>query len=256
MPHYDLDEKVILVTGGTSGIGRAAAEACAASGAHVVVAGTNPERLALVVGGIEERGGVAQARRMDVTRSGEIADAVAFAVDRFGRLDGAFNSAGISGPISVPLVEVDEAEWDRVIDVNLKGVWLSMKHQVAQMLRQGGGGAIVNASSVAGLVGTRVNTAYCASKHGVTGLSRSVALEYAGQGIRVNAICPGWIETPMTDPVATGRPDLLETIIARYPIGRAGQPEEVGGLVAWLLSDASTFVTGAAIPVDGGLTAQ
>ena len=123
------------------------------------------------------------------------------------------------------------------------------------MLEQGGGGSIVNASSVAGLVGSRVNSAYCASKHGVVGISRSVALEYAEQGIRVNAICPGWIETPMTDPVTAGRPDLLETIIGRHPIGRAGQPEEVGGLVAWLLSDASTFVTGAALPVDGGLTA-
>jgi NAD(P)-dependent dehydrogenase (short-subunit alcohol dehydrogenase family) len=256
LARYDLDEKVILVTGGTSGIGRAAAEACAASGAQVVVAGTNSDRLAQVVRGIEENGGVAQALRLDVTRSKEIADAVAFIVDRFGRLDGAFNSAGISGPIDAPLVELDEAEWDRVIDVNLKGVWLSMKHEVAQLVKQGGGGSIVNASSVAGLVGTRVNTGYSASKHGVTGLTRSVALEYAEQGIRVNAICPGWIETPMTDPVATGRPDLLEKIIARYPLGRAGRPEETSGLVAWLLSDASTFVTGAAIPVDGGLTAQ
>lgn len=256
MARYDLDEKVILVTGGTSGIGRAAAEMCAASGARVVVAGTNPERLGLVVGAIEERGGTAQGRRMDVTQAGEIAEAVAFTVDCFGRLDGAFNCAGISGPEFTPLLELDEAQWDSVIDVNLKGVWSSMKYQVAQMLEQGGGGSIVNASSIAGLVGSRVNTAYCASKHGVIGISRAVALEYAEQGIRVNAICPGWIETPMTDPVAAARPDLLETIIARHPIGRGGQPEEVGGIVAWLLSDAATFVTGTAIPVDGGLTAH
>ena len=124
------------------------------------------------------------------------------------------------------------------------------------MVRQGGGGSIVNASSVAGLVGTQVNTAYSASKHGVTGLSRSVALEYADQGLRVNAICPGWVETAMTDPVTHGNPDLLAQIIARHPIGRAGQASEIGELVAWLLSDAASFVTGTAIPIDGGLTAQ
>ncbi len=256
MAHYDLDDKVVLVTGGTSGIGRAAALACAASGARVVVCGTDAARLASTVKEITDAGGEALPRRMDVTSSRDVADAVAFTVDAFGSLDGAFNSAGISGPAFTPILEVDEAVWDRVIDVNLKGVWLSMKHQVAQIVRQGGGGSIVNASSVAGLVGTRVNTAYSASKHGVTGLSRSVALEYADQGLRVNAICPGWVETAMTDPVTHGNPDLLAQIIARHPIGRAGRAPEIGELVAWLLSDAASFVTGTAIPIDGGLTAQ
>ena len=256
MARYDLDDKVVLVTGGSSGIGQAAAFACAASGARVVVCGTNEGRLASTVEIITDAGGEALPRRMDVASSSDVEGAVAFAVDAFGSLDGAFNSAGISGPAYAPILELDEAVWDQVIDVNLKGVWLSMKHQVAQMVRQGGGGSIVNASSVAGLVGTRVNTAYGASKHGVTGLSRSVALEYADQGLRVNAICPGWIETPMTDPVSSGYPDLLAQIIARHPIGRAGRATEVGELVAWLLSDAASFITGTAIPIDGGLTAH
>jgi NAD(P)-dependent dehydrogenase (short-subunit alcohol dehydrogenase family) len=256
MARYDLDDKVVLVTGGTSGIGQAAALACAASGAQVVVCGTNEARLASTVEAITEAGGEALPRRMDVTSSADVAAAVAFAVDAFGSLDGAFNSAGIAGVPFKPIIEVEEADFDRVIEVNLKGVWLSMKHQVAQMVRQSGGGSIVNASSVAGLVGSRVNNAYSASKHGVVGLSRSVALEYADQGLRVNAVCPGWIETPMTEPVTHGKPELLAQIIARHPIGRAGRAPEIGELVAWLLSDAASFVTGTAIPIDGGLTAN
>jgi NAD(P)-dependent dehydrogenase (short-subunit alcohol dehydrogenase family) len=247
---------VVLVTGGSSELGRAAALACAASGARVVVCGTNEARLDSTVEAIADAGGEALPRRMDVALSSDVADAVAFAVDAFGSLDGAFNSAGISGPAFTPILDLDEAVWDRVIDVNLKGVWLSMKHQVAQMIRQGSGGSIVNASSVAGLVGTRINTAYSASKHGVTGLSRSVALEYADQGLRVNAICPGWVETAMTDPATHGKPEVLAQIVARHPIGRVGRAEEIGELVAWLLSDAAGFVTGTAIPIDGGLTAQ
>ncbi len=256
MARYDLDGKVILVTGGTSGIGKAAAEACAASGAKVVIGGTDASRLGSVAGGIRDRGGDAVARGMDVTSAAELTDAVGFTIETYGRLDGAFNAAGVAGPMFTPMLEVDEAAFDRVIAVNLKGLWLSMRAQVAQFLAQGGGGVIVNAASVAGLVGTRVNTAYSASKHGVVGLTRSVALEYANRQIRVNALCPGWIETPMTDPVTHGRPELFEQVVARHPIGRTGQPHETGDLVAWLLSDASTFVTGAAIPVDGGLTAQ
>ena len=255
MARYDLDDKVVLVTGGSSGIGQAAAFACAASGARVVVCGTNEGRLASTVEINTDAGGEALPRRMDVASSSDVEGAVAFAVDAFGSLDGAFNSAGISGPAYAPILELDEAVWDQVIDVNLKGVWLSMKHQVAQMVRQGGGGSIVNASSVAGLVGTRVNTAYGASKHGVTGLSRSVALEYADQGLRVNAICPGWIETPMTAHIQND-PEVHAAIIARHPIGRAGRATEVGELVAWLLSDAASFITGTAIPIDGGLTAH
>jgi NAD(P)-dependent dehydrogenase (short-subunit alcohol dehydrogenase family) len=254
MARYDLDGRAIMITGGGTGIGFAAARACAASGARVVLTGRRAEAVAEAAAAIRAEGGEAVGHAMDVRDGAAVAAAVAFTVETFGRLDGAFNSAGVPGPIMTPLLALDEAEWDAVLATNLKGLWLCMKHQVAQITAQGGGGAIVNASSVAGLVGTRVNTAYSASKHGVTGLTRSVALEYATAGVRVNAICPGWIETPMTDPVAD--PAMLEAIIARHPIGRAGRAEETGDIVAWLLSDAASFVTGAAIPVDGGLTAQ
>jgi NAD(P)-dependent dehydrogenase (short-subunit alcohol dehydrogenase family) len=256
MSQYDLGGRVIFITGAATGIGRAAAEECAANGAHVVVSGSRMARLEPVVEEIRSSGGTIRAVQCDVSRADEIAQAVAFTVEQFGRLDGAFNSAGVAQNFTSPPTELTEEEWDRVIAINLKGLWLSMKYQIAQMLAQGEGGSIVNASSVAGLVGSRVGLAYSASKHGVTGLTRSAALEQAQTGIRINAVCPGWVETPMTKPITDANPDFLELLIARHPIGRVGQVGEISGLVAWLLSDASSFMTGAAIPMDGGLTAQ
>ncbi len=256
MTKYDLDGKTVLITGATSGIGQGAAEVCAASGARVIVCGTNEDRLTSTVQSIKDAGGEAVRYAMDVRKAADCERSVALAVETYGRLDAAFNSAGILGPPFTPILELKESEWDDVIEVNLKGVWLCLKYQVAQMIRQGGGGSIVNASSVAGLVGTKMNSAYGASKHGVTSLSRSVALEYAEQGIRVNAVCPGWIETAMTDAVTDRYPERLPATVARHPIGRAGKPREIGELVAWLCSDASSFVTGAAYSIDGGVTTQ
>ena len=256
MSQYDLDGRVVFVTGGATGIGKATAQECAANGARVVISGSRMSRLEPVAEEISARGGTVRAVQCDVTRSEDIARAVAFTVEAFGRLDGAFNSAGIAQNLSDPSSALTEEEWDSVIAINLKGVWLSMKHQIAQMLEQGDGGSIVNASSVAGLVGTRVGLAYSASKHGVTGLTKSAALEQAQTGIRINAVCPGWVETPMTKPITDANPDFLQLLISRHPIGRVGQAPEISGLVAWLLSDASSFMTGAAIPMDGGLTAQ
>lgn len=255
MSQYDLDGRVIFITGGATGIGKATAEECAANGAHVVISGSRMARLEPVVEEIAAKGGTIRAVQCDVTRSDDVAHAISFTVEKFGRLDGAFNSAGVAQNFD-PTGELTEEEWDRVIAINLTGLWLSMKHQIAQMLAQGDGGSIVNASSVAGLVGTRVGLAYSASKHGVTGLTKSAAIEQAQTGIRVNAVCPGWVETPMTNPITEANPDFLELLIARHPIGRVGQAHEISGLVSWLLSDASSFMTGAAIPMDGGLTAQ
>ena len=208
-------------------------------------------RLEPVVEEIAAKGGTIRAVQCDVTNSDDVAQAISFTVEEFGRLDGAF-----AQNFTIPASELTEEEWDRVISINLKGLWLSMKYQIAQMLAQGDGGSIVNASSVAGLVGSRVGLAYSASKHGVTGLTRSAALEQAQTGIRVNAVCPGWVETPMTNPITDANPEFLDMLISRHPIGRVGRPPEISGLVAWLLSDASSFMTGAAIPMDGGLTAQ
>lgn len=243
--------RVALVTGGGSGIGRAAAQAFARNGARIVIAD-----MATVAGEetahmIESAGGKALFVRTDVSKGDQVEAMVAKAVDRFGRLDFAFNNAGI-GSGGAPITETEEADWDRTIAINLKGVWLCMKYECAQMLRQGGG-VIVNTSSMMGMVSGPGISAYSASKAGVLGLTRSVALDYARQGIRVNAVCPGSVWTPMTE-----RPEAraaMERIAEATPMGRLGVPNEIADAVVWLCSDQASFITGQAFSIDGGFTA-
>lgn len=251
--NYRLEGRVIEVTGGASGLGRAAALACARSGARLLIADRDLDGANITAEMARAFGTEALVAVLDVTDEHAQVSVVNQAVETWGRLDGAFNAAGVSGPGFVPMLEVSVEDWHSVIAINLTGVWLSMRAQVAQMQHQGTG-AIVNAASVAGLVGSQTNNAYSASKFGVVGLTKSVALEYGGQGIRVNAVCPGWIETPMTAGLIE-QPEAHAAMAARHALGRTGQPEEVGNLVAWLLSDAASFMSGAAVPVDGGFTA-
>ncbi len=239
--------KVALVTGAASGIGRASALAFAR---EVVVADVN-------VAGGEETVALCRAAntdaifvRCDVSQSNEVEQLIAQAVDTFGRIDFAHNNAGIEG-VQAMLVDYPEEVWDRVIDINLKGVWLCMKYEIRQMLQQGGG-AIVNTSSVAGLSGSRGVSAYVASKHGIVGITKAAALEYARSGIRVNAICPGTIHTAMIDRFTQGDPEVLAQFAEGEPIGRLGSPEEVANAVVWLCSEQASFITGATLPVDGG----
>jgi NAD(P)-dependent dehydrogenase (short-subunit alcohol dehydrogenase family) len=246
--------KIALVTGGGSGIGRATALALAKEGAKVAVSD-------IVVAGGEETvrmittaSGEATFIKTDVAKAAEVEALIKKVVEIYGRLDCAFNNAGIEGEMTTT-VDCSEENFDRTIAVNLKGVWLCMKHEIPQMLKQGGG-AIVNTASVAGLVGFQGASAYVASKHGVNGLTKTAALEYAKQGIRVNAVCPGVIHTPMLDRLFTSRPAAGETIAAMEPVGRLGKPEEIAAAVVWLCSDAASFVTGLPMAVDGGLIAQ
>jgi NAD(P)-dependent dehydrogenase (short-subunit alcohol dehydrogenase family) len=251
-----LEGKVALVTGGGSGIGRASVLAFAREGAKVVVADVNVEGGAETVRLIKEADGEAIFVKVDVSQATEVEAMVNQTVETYGRLDCAFNNAGIAGTPLVSTADYVEEVWDDVISINLKGVWLCLKYEILQMLKQGGG-AIVNTASVAGLVGTRVaGMAYAASKHGVVGLTRTAALEYAQKGLRINAVCPGWIHTPMADAVASGKPELEKLIIERHPIGRVGTPEEVAEAVVWLCSNAASFVTGHLMAVDGGFVAQ
>ena len=245
--------KVALVTGAGSGIGRAGALAFAREGAKVVVADVVVEGGQETVGMIKEGGGEAIFVKTDVSKGAEVEAMVNKAVETYGRLDYAFNNAGILGEMG-PVADCTEENFDRVISVNLRGVWLSMKYEIPQMLAQGGG-AIVNTSSIAGLTGGPGIPAYVASKHGVAGLTKNAALEYAQAGIRVNAVCPGGIRTPMIDLYTHGDAEAEAQMHAMHPLGRMGEPEEIADAVVWLCSDAASFVTGHPMAIDGGTVA-
>jgi NAD(P)-dependent dehydrogenase (short-subunit alcohol dehydrogenase family) len=251
-----LEGKVALVTGGGNGIGREAALAFAREGARVAVADYEASSAGETVALINGKGGQAISLSGDVTVAAQVKAMMDGTIAAYGRLDCAFNNAGIAGhqvkSSGQRTHEWSEESFDRMIEVNLKGVWLCMKHELPLMLANGGG-AIVNTASIAGLLGLRTSSGYVAAKHGVIGLTRTAAVEYAEEGIRVNAVCPGYIVTRMTAPIRETR---SEAIIARTPMRRLGQPQEIAEMVVWLCSDRASYVTGAAYEVDGGLTAS
>lgn len=245
------ETKVALVTGGNSGIGRAIALSFAEQGAKVVIAARRVTDGEETVAMIRDAGGEAIFVATDVSRSSDVQAMVAACIREYGQIDFAINNAGIEGTVMIPTADYEEEAWDRVIDINLKGVFLCMKYEIPEMLKQGRG-AIVNMSSVAGLVGGRIGVAYYASKHGVIGATKSAALEYADQGLRINAVCPAIIETPMVERGLIDNEELAAKFKAMHPVGRFGQPEEVAAATLWLCSEGASFTTGHALPVDGG----
>jgi NAD(P)-dependent dehydrogenase (short-subunit alcohol dehydrogenase family) len=251
-----LEGKVALVTGGGSGIGRATAVAMAREGARVAVSDLSKDGIEATVGLINAGGGQGIAIAGNVTSETDVANMVARTVSAYGRLDCAYNNAGISSRADSPpgtrLHEVSQAGAARMFSVNLMGVFLCLKHEIAQMLKQGGGGAIVNTSSIAGLVGLPTSSHYVAAKHGVVGLTKTAAIEYAQDGIRVNCVNPGYIKTPMTDDMMKTR---YEEIMAKVPMHRLGSAEEIAEAVVWMCSDKASFMTGASHVVDGGFSA-
>jgi NAD(P)-dependent dehydrogenase (short-subunit alcohol dehydrogenase family) len=249
----ELEGKVGLVTGGTSGIGRETAVRFAKAGAKVVVSGRREREGEETIELVRTAGGEGLFVKADVSQTSEVEALVQKAVERFGRLDIAFNNAGIEG-VWKPIVRQSEEDWDRTIAINLKGVWLCLKYEIRQMLTQGGGGAIVNMASITGLIGSVGAAAYSASKHGVIGLTKTAALENAKSDIRINAVCPGFTETPMTDRVFRV-PGARKYLLSCHPIGRFGRPAEIAEAVVWMCSDRASFMTGQSLVLDGGFLA-
>jgi NAD(P)-dependent dehydrogenase (short-subunit alcohol dehydrogenase family) len=249
----ELRGKVAIVTGGTSGIGRDAAVLFTKAGARVVVAGRREVEGKETIDLMRAAGGDGLFVKTDVSRAADVRALVQKTVEKFGRLDVAFNNAGIEGSWS-PIAEQSEEDWDSTIDINLKGVWLCLKYEIQQMLKQGGGGAIVNMASVAGFIGSAGAATYCASKHGVMALTKSAALETARSGIRVNVVCPAVIETPMGERL-WGAPEAKKFALGLHPIGRFGRPEEIADAVVWMCSDGASFMTGQSLVLDGGFLA-
>lgn len=247
-----LEGRVITVTGGAGGIGRAAALLCASRGARVVIADLDEARGREVVAEIEKANGKAAFIRTDVTSEDDVQAMVAFAVSSFGGLHGAFNNAGLMLG-GTPLTELPIELWQKGVSINLTSVFLCVKHQLRHMLDHGGG-AIVNNASASGMVGIPMAVNYVATKHGVIGITRAAAAEVSGRGVRVNAILPGAVETPLLQE-AVKAPGVREAVIAGHPIGRISQPEEIAEAAAWLLSDAASFMAGACVTLDGGYTA-
>jgi len=246
--------KVALVTGAGSGMGLATAKAFAEAGASVVLADSHEEAVRAAAEQLIADGRKALAIRCDVTDDVQVSSMIERTVSTFGRLDAAFNNAGVMQR-RVETADISGDEWDRVMAINLRGVWSCMKYELRQMLRQGGG-AIVNCSSIGGVVGNPGRAAYHAAKHGVLGLTQTAALEYAARGIRINAVCPGTIKTPMVQSMTGGDSKALAEMVKDEPIGRLGEPEEIAAAVLWLSSPGASFVVGHALLVDGGYTAR
>jgi NAD(P)-dependent dehydrogenase (short-subunit alcohol dehydrogenase family) len=248
------DGKVALVTGAGGGIGLATAAAFAKADASVVLADRNEERVGKAAEGLRAAGHNTTGVACDVTDTAQVEAMIARAVSTYGRLDAAFNNAGVNSE-AAPLLETSDDEFERVMNVSLRGVWNCMKGELRQMMAQGSG-AIVNCSSIGGLKGSVGRSAYSASKHAVIGLTRSAALDYAAKGIRVNAVCPGMVTTPMAALVTKNYdPDIVRRMVAQEPIGRFGEPEEIATAVLWLCSPAASFVLGHAMTADAGLLA-
>jgi NAD(P)-dependent dehydrogenase (short-subunit alcohol dehydrogenase family) len=249
-----VDGKIALVTGGASGIGRAASTLLGREGASVLVCDLDEDGGESTAAAIREAGGQAVFRRVDVSVEEEVEAMVAHCVDHFGRLDCALNNAGITGP-TAPIQEVDTQEWHRTLAINLGGVFFAMKHEIPVMQAQGGG-SIVNTASGAGLIATPFMSAYCASKHAILGITKTAAVENAGTGVRVNAICPGTTDTPMLRSAMSLGPEVEKMIRNAMPGGRFGEPEEVAEAAVWLCSDRASFVSGESMLVDGATVAR